>query len=76
MPTTAHYQQQSNKQAFIYKKNPISTAKAITRKMRQSQLPSGNPPTIENQQFSAHEARDSTVGKPNNNNMMDATRSS
>ena len=31
----------SNKQAFIYKKNATSTtAKAITRKMRQSQIPS------------------------------------
>lgn len=30
----------SNKQAFIYKKNATSTAKAITRKMRQSKLPS------------------------------------
>ena len=30
----------SNKQAFIYKKNATSTAKAITRKMRQSKIPS------------------------------------
>ena len=28
----------SGKQNFIYKKNPANTAKAITRKMRQSQV--------------------------------------
>lgn len=29
----------SSKQAFIYKKNPANTAKAITRKMRPSHAP-------------------------------------
>lgn len=29
----------ANKQAFIYKKNPTSGAKAITRKLRPSQAP-------------------------------------
>ncbi len=28
-----------NKQAFIYKKNPTTANKAITRKLRQSQAP-------------------------------------
>lgn len=37
VPTSAH------KQAFIYKKNPTSTAKAITRKLRQSTVPTNDP---------------------------------
>ena len=61
-----------NKQAFIYKKNATSTAKAITRKMRQSQI----PPALEQQN---NNSLTGDLGYPRESASkptMDATRSS
>ena len=43
-----------NKQTFIYKKNPTSAAKAITRKLRKSTVPTSEPNL--DQQTSKHDA--------------------